>query len=207
MMDAKLKNDTNYHPGCHLSSAGKRNPHHICEHLRETLETRRMMDNLQKELDRRESRNEMLMTELRNVRSTLQETQVWFEYITKLYRFTLCFNFQREMHSAETVSSNALSQHRQLVAELAESKEHAYKLELEIARMKDPCKMKTELQKTRAKVKQLHQDLEQKKLEMSVADEKVSNQHREIETLNRSLDACVYYQVSRIIFDNCLFTV
>lgn len=103
------------------------------------------------------------------------------------------------MRSAETVSSNALSQHRQLVAELAESKEHAYKLELEIARMKDPCKLKTELQKTRAKVKQLHQDLEQKKLEMSMTEEKISAQIREIETLNRSLDACVYYQVNKML--------
>lgn len=35
-----------------------------------------MMENMQKELDRRESRNEMLMVELHKVRNALQETQV-----------------------------------------------------------------------------------------------------------------------------------
>lgn len=73
-----MKNDTSYYPGCHLSSAGKRNPHQICEHLKETLESRRTVENLHKELERRETRNDRLMKELHSVRNTLQLTEVCF---------------------------------------------------------------------------------------------------------------------------------
>ena len=71
-----MKNETSYYPGCHLSSAGKRNPHQFCEHLKETLATRKACENLHKELDRRELRNEKLMKELQSVRNSLNTSQV-----------------------------------------------------------------------------------------------------------------------------------
>lgn len=87
------------------------------------------------------------------------------------------------------------SENRSLTTELEESREYGHKLELQVSRMDDSCKLLADMQNAKSEIKKLCHDLEQKRLEMSIADEKISAQQKEIETLNRSLDACVFYQV------------
>jgi hypothetical protein len=90
-----------------------------------------------------------------------------------------------------------MSQERRILSsELSDSKEYSYKLEVQLSRMENSTQILAETENLKSEINRMRVMMDQKKLESEQIEKKYQLQQKEIETLNRSLDACLFYQVA-----------
>jgi hypothetical protein len=143
--------------------------------MRETLDMRVSYEKLRKELERSEQRDQALTRELLATRATMHEAQ-------------------RDLHTFKTVFEKTNAERKCLASQLAEAKDYNSKLELQISRMDQSCQLVLELDSSQGENRRLQKEMEKQDAVLKAGREKDLAQLREIEALNRSLDACVFYQ-------------
>ena len=87
-----------------------------------------------------------------------------------------------------------------LSTELADSKEYSYKLEVQLSRMENSTQILQETENLKSEIGRMRVMIDAKKLESEQIEKKYLLQQKEIESLNRSLDACLFYQVCLCLF-------
>ena len=146
-----------------------------CEHKKDALEMRAAYDKVRKELERSEQRDQALTKELLATRANLHE-------------------YQRDLHNLRSVFDKSNSERKYLSQQLSEQKEYNSKLEIQISRMENSCQLILELDECKNDNKHLQEEVEQRDKLVQNLNNKEQAQVREIESLHRSLDACVFYQ-------------
>lgn len=146
------------------------------EYTREAIELRTSYERVRKELEKSELRDQTLTKELKAARAATHESQ-------------------RELHSLKAIFAKSNAERKYLANELHEQKECNSKLEIQIARMEKPCKLIVDLDASKVENKQLLMELEKQDEIVQKSRDRDQAQRREIEALNRSIDASVHFQV------------
>jgi chromosome segregation ATPase len=101
---------------------------------------------------------------------------------------------QAELRTLKSTFDKISHERKNLSAELSDSKEYCYKLEIQISRMENSSQLLLEADHLKAEVNRLQQLLEQKQIDVEIFEQKRQQLEQEKSSLAHSLEACLSYQ-------------